>query len=489
MAFYPKLFDNILLSMLNWFRSAQNKITDFNIGSKTRTTFEAVSVEIEQVYFRIRTGLLTGIDDAVFNAFEFPLRDAQYATTTAQFSRVNTVGTYTIFIGTQVATNDNVIFEVTVETDILDGNATVDVPVKAAVAGTNGNVPANTIGQILTPVQGVTSVTNLADITNGRNLESKDSRKRRFARYIDTLARATNDAIAYAATSVTDIVGVSVIESPEVEAWNYDGTYTDFTDTANLPYEQIFEPIQDGAAGNIFYIGTNYAFDSVYLNFQQNGSAGNGEWEYSNAAGSWSSLTVTDQTNKLQQTGSLMITTPLDWAQTSEGGNLRTGFYIRFRVTGSYITRPKIHQLFLSPVPGIVDVYAHDGSGDLSSSLEEQVLEAIGEYNTPETDKYRGSGIKVRVKPPIKITQDINVSVLLPVGADITILDRVEDTINTLMLNKVVSEPLIYSELIQRIMNTDDANILRTEINIPTDDIYIARNQILRAGTVTVNQL
>jgi hypothetical protein len=51
--FKMKTFPQILASLINWFSSAQDTVTDLNVGSVARTLLEAPASEISEVYFRI----------------------------------------------------------------------------------------------------------------------------------------------------------------------------------------------------------------------------------------------------------------------------------------------------------------------------------------------------------------------------------------------------------------------------------------------------
>jgi uncharacterized phage protein gp47/JayE len=167
-----------------------------------------------------------------------------------------------------------------------------------------------------------------------------------------------------------------------------------------------------------------------------------------------------------------------------------SGFYIRFLVqTSPYGPQPQANQAFLAPEPGIVNVYAHDAGGALSAPLKAAVEEAIGKYGMPEVNKYRGAGIRVNVYAPVSFTQNINVDVQLADGYIWTDIQAiVTATIADIFTNLVVGEPLIWTEMVQVIMNSS-AGIVKIIINTPTNDVYSALNQLLVKGTVVVNQL
>lgn len=77
------------------------------------------------------------------------------------------------------------------------------VPMTADVPGAAGNAAASALSVILTPITGITAVTNPAAMTGGADAESDDARKKRFNDFISGLARGTKPAIEFGALSVT----------------------------------------------------------------------------------------------------------------------------------------------------------------------------------------------------------------------------------------------------------------------------------------------
>src|SRR3546814_2193358 len=71
MAFQTKDFVSIVASMINWMRSTQSKITDFNIGSVARTMVEAPAAEIDELYQQFFFGLKEAIPVSVYQSFDF----------------------------------------------------------------------------------------------------------------------------------------------------------------------------------------------------------------------------------------------------------------------------------------------------------------------------------------------------------------------------------------------------------------------------------
>lgn len=214
MAFQLKDFTSIVASMINWMRSTQNKVTDFNEGSVARTLVEAPAAEIEELYRRMFDGLKEAIPVATFNSFNFSALTAE-----------PTSGLVRVVIGSQASAvvipagttftyqNGPLTYASASDVTIPAGNTFADVLVSASQAGSLGNIAANTPFTLSPVPSGFASASNLSPWINGTDNETEDQRKLRFAAYIQTLTRATVAAIEYglSTVSLTDTSG-NVIE-------------------------------------------------------------------------------------------------------------------------------------------------------------------------------------------------------------------------------------------------------------------------------------
>jgi uncharacterized phage protein gp47/JayE len=131
------------------------------------------------------------------------------------FSRFTPTNSALLPLGTQVKTADATLaFDVTQDTTNATWNAAlngylipasqaaVTVPVAAEVAGSSGNVQANTITLISAAISGVDTVTNALAFTNGIDAETDAALRARFQNYINTRCQATAAAVSYAVSSV-----------------------------------------------------------------------------------------------------------------------------------------------------------------------------------------------------------------------------------------------------------------------------------------------
>ena len=111
--------------------------------------------------------------------------------------------------GFLLETEDGIQFETTEEVEIDGGDVTAEI--RAVEPGTDGNVPADTITEIVAPIEGLDSVTNDDETTGGRNKET-DAELRE--RYINSVARpgaSTADSIRAALLDIEDVRAALVI--------------------------------------------------------------------------------------------------------------------------------------------------------------------------------------------------------------------------------------------------------------------------------------
>lgn len=213
MAFQIKNFTSITAGMVNLMRGLNSQLTDFNVGSVTRTLLEAPAAEIEELYLQYLNGLLEAIPTAVYQAFDF---DRLPATTARGVLRLTlaapAIEDTTIVAGTVFETAAGVRYALLEDVLIETGETTADGTAVAETAGVAGNTLAGTVLVWPTAPTGGT-VTNPQAFTGGRDIESDSERKARFQAYIASLSRGTLTALDYAArlAEVTD-AGGNVIE-------------------------------------------------------------------------------------------------------------------------------------------------------------------------------------------------------------------------------------------------------------------------------------
>lgn len=204
-----------LANMVTWYAGIQKRITDFVIGGKSRTKLEAIAVEMEAQDYNTYVGIRKAIPTSIYNTFEFSLLPATKAGGSVRFTASPAPSSdITIPKGTQVSTVATsavpaVIYETSAATTIAAGNTYVDAAIACTQAGTIGNTGAATITVMKNLISGVTAVSNINPLVNGKDTETEEQRRNRFQEHIRTIARGTNDALVYAAKTarLTDASG------------------------------------------------------------------------------------------------------------------------------------------------------------------------------------------------------------------------------------------------------------------------------------------
>jgi hypothetical protein len=366
-----------------------------------------------------------------------------------------------------------------------------DVPIIATVPGTDGNVAATSIIVLQSNVSNVASVTNQSALLDGANEETDTSRKTRFSLYIQSLARATKGALQYAALTVPQVVAALAIDDVRPTVYIYKSataTWTDITQAMRNPGDAAVNLFPSAERQNdVLYIGATELFD--YLNMHlitpgiMSGSASLPVWEYWN--GGWVTLTATDGTNDgtgpLTQSGTLSWSIPTDWVATTVHGVIK--LWIRLKITynagDTYTTMPTGDWCSLPPGLGYVNLYCHDGSGLLSSTLKTLVENAV--------ELYRGCDITVNVLAPVRNTPTVTVAVTVAANYDpVQIGVQVNQAIVNHLNAKSLGQNLYVAELYQLIMDVNTQAIVNADISAPTADIIIPSSGVLRADTTKI---
>lgn len=215
MSFRVRTAIEILSKMTSYIKHTTDKLTDFRIGSVTRTLLEAVSLEVEELYLKMYDGFLWAIENSIFKAFGFTRKEATKATgmLTIEFVQPLT-SPFLIPINTKFCTSSPLIetkYYVSTENIIVPlGLKKIDIPIEAVALGKRGNAVENTINVMITSNTIVNRVYNSKALTNGMEKESLIDCKNRFINYISTLSRGTTEAIEYGISCVEGVKSVWV---------------------------------------------------------------------------------------------------------------------------------------------------------------------------------------------------------------------------------------------------------------------------------------
>lgn len=112
----------------------------------------------------------------------------------------------------------------------------ITASVQATVAGSLSNVLAGQLVQFANSSGGITSVSNTAPIDNGENQETDAQYSARFILYINSLSKATYNAVLEACLSVYPDFTYSILSNENPEG---DQLYGAFTVVANNPGQTV----------------------------------------------------------------------------------------------------------------------------------------------------------------------------------------------------------------------------------------------------------
>lgn len=127
----------------------------------------------------------------------------------------------TISAGLIVSTSDGIEFVTTEDAIDADNDGAITTTVEAVIAGLNGNVPANTITVIDTPVAGLSAVINPSAASGGRN---KETDKELRDRHADVGATGLSSSVnGIRSTILSDVFGAQNVVVLENSGSTTDG--------------------------------------------------------------------------------------------------------------------------------------------------------------------------------------------------------------------------------------------------------------------------
>lgn len=192
------------------------EINDFSQSSVIYTIYQSIAMELELIGMLNRENILHGIEQGIFDAFDFPRRKAKkaYGEVTLEFhskiQRDLRISQGTTFYSSRKGYNQ--VYEVIEDYLVPKGSSAVDIRVYAIEKGRQGNIPAGIVDTPGANVFNIAKVYNQNDFLTGRDEESIEEIKRRFRAFVESRGRATNKAIQYAVRSVEEVSGVYVHE-------------------------------------------------------------------------------------------------------------------------------------------------------------------------------------------------------------------------------------------------------------------------------------
>lgn len=123
--------------------------------------------------------------------------------------------------------------------------------------------------------------------------------------------------------------------------YTYNGSYTDKTAESKTTYGTAQTILFDNT--QYLYLGKSTTFKDIAISLKQPTTAANTlNAEYWNGSG-WTTLTITDNTNNLQNNGTITYTVPGSWATTAV--NSQTYYWIRLFLTNTPSTAPTMYSV------------------------------------------------------------------------------------------------------------------------------------------------
>ena len=191
-------------------RELESLYLDLNRTSNAQSPDLASTVDIEQLgrNFQLRRrGPLKTTGIVSFYSFEAPAETITISRGTTVVSKASPDGTSQQYVTTQ---------DVTLGVTDFNGDTgryETGAPVRAEVAGVNGNIPPGAIAAILDPVAGIAGVYNFNAFTNGADFETLANFRARIKSVITGNNVGTVDGYYQTVTRITDVLDARIASS------------------------------------------------------------------------------------------------------------------------------------------------------------------------------------------------------------------------------------------------------------------------------------
>ncbi len=172
---------------------------DTSVGSVTRKIIDAVAEAISESYIdQQMLGYTYDIDskfeadlDAFCNLFGISRLPARRANGVIVFARTEDATDQFVLIpvGTQIVAREDpeatpIILQTISAGHLSIGDTSVSIPVQAVQAGPESNLPAGAVNNLISPIEGIATITNPEPITGGANMESDPSLRERWKKTV-----------------------------------------------------------------------------------------------------------------------------------------------------------------------------------------------------------------------------------------------------------------------------------------------------------------
>lgn len=427
------------------------------------------------------------IQQGLYDLFQFNGLPATPSQTDLLFS--GTPGTF-IPQGTQAGTAGGnsapAVTFATLTSGTLNASGTATLPAQSIQVGSQTNVLAGSVVQLISPVLGISTVTNPTAAQGGADAETPSAQRIRFGQYLAALSSATQPALAYElGPNVQQVVSkIAVVPPFQLTAYSETGsTFTNLTSAIASPKGQPVAPFSTTPnIGDAFYIGNSTFFTKLYWDVAQAGSGWTLAWQYWSATTqSWATLTPTlDTTDTGMQSGMLIWDIPSDWGLTTVNG--QSGFWIRLvNQSTTYTTLMTYYQIVpLTPPPGFVDIFVLPPAGTpgsvtlstLQSVLPQQV--AAGETGLLQLATTQTLPITVIITPTLY-------------GQSILTTQLIVQTITTYFNSLEIGDPFSLAACSFQLLSLYQGNaVADVQFTSPTGDVYVPVNTLLVPGPIQV---
>lgn len=466
--FEPKKFNDIFEAM-RANTLASGALSDFEVGSVTRTLYESFAWEMAALYEKMNLVYLSafvdtaqgGQLDQVVAILGIKRGEPEFAHGEVVFERDKTDDALTVPVGTLVSTEDSPenpkkVFQTTENVTFGKGQATVEAPVQALIAGEKQDAAIETITVMPRPLPGVKGVTNRnAILLLGEKQETDDELRRRAKNTLLASGKATTIAIENALLALPGVTDVQLRE-------DFRFAQGRIRVTRKVP----------GVTGNIEIP----AHSKVLLGIGSNPA----EYETLDAF-----TIATGQSEVIVEVRALLEGS----AGEDKSTNYATKFVWNFQDPGlnGQVTAVSASALVRTNF-GIVRVFV-DGP-DLTNpqttdpAEQKRYQEAIGKVRT-ELDRVRAAGVMAILESARPVLIDLALRIELEAGQNLTASERADlenrarETVLDFFRQTRMEQPLLYSKLLRTLTDIEGVDNL-TGLSILTE--------IIRPGLPTAKQ-
>lgn len=251
---------------------------DTNVGTPVAKILDAVAASIADAY--VDNHLLTytyDVDsktdadlDAFCQLFGIARLPAKRASGTVTFIRAGGGSSSIIYIpiNTQITSSaETPVVVQTVSGAVMDaGVLSINVPVIAVDAGPSGNVGANLLNNMSSPIDGVSYVTNLSSLTGGMDQETDSALRARWKATVFRNLAGTESMYLGVALDDADCFAANVVTAAKQVREQIQIVSGGATSTVNDAKFVFGTPVTLGTdidGGNVFLLNHDYTFTST----------------------------------------------------------------------------------------------------------------------------------------------------------------------------------------------------------------------------------